>query len=71
MMRVVSRLNSSVAIPMHWFGPARLETFLTGMSGQFAIQRPGGSDYLASLRGLPDRPTLVVLEPAPIRRSWP
>lgn len=71
MMRVVARLNSSVVIPMHWFGPARLETFLTGMSGQFDIQRPGGSEYLASLRGLPDRPTVVVLEPASLGRSWP
>ena len=71
MMRVVARLNSSVVIPMHWFGPARLETFLTGMSGQFDIQRPGGSEYLASLRGLPDRPTVVVLEPASGLRSWP
>lgn len=71
MMRVVSRLNSSVVIPMHWFGPARLEAFLTGMSGQFDIQRPGGSEYLASLRGLPDRPTVVVLEPASGLRSWP
>lgn len=71
MMRVVSRLNSSVVIPMHWFGPARLEAFLTGMSGQFDIQRPGGSEYLASLRGLPDRPTVVVLEPVSAGRSWP
>lgn len=66
MMRVVSRLNSSVVIPMHWFGPARLEAFVAGMSGQFAVERPGGSDYVASLRGLPDRPTVVVLEPL----SW-
>ncbi|MTE00210.1 Zn-dependent hydrolase [Paracoccus sp. YIM 132242] len=71
MMRVVSRLNSSVVIPMHWFGPARLEAFLTGMSGQFDIRRPGGSEYLASLRGLPDRPTVVVLEPVSYGRSLP
>lgn len=70
MMRVVSRLNSSVVIPMHWFGPARLEAFLAGMSGQFAIQRPGGSEYLASLRGLPDRPTVVVLDPLTPGRGW-
>ena len=71
MMRVVSRLNSSVVIPMHWFGPARLEAFLTGMSGRFDIQRPGGSEYLASLRGLPGRPTVVVLEPASPGRGRP
>lgn len=71
MMRVVSRLNSSVVIPMHWFGPARLESFLSGMAGQFAIQRTEGSEYLASLRGLPDRPTVVVLDPLSSGRSWP
>ena len=71
MMRVVSRLNSSVVIPMHWFGPARLEAFVAGMSDQFDIQRPGGSEYLASLRGLPDRPTVVVLEPVSYGRRWP
>ncbi len=71
MMRVVSRLNSSVVIPMHWFGPARLEAFVSGMSGQFDIQRPGGGEYLASLRGLPDRPTVVVLEPVFPGRGWP
>ncbi|WP_295046350.1 MBL fold metallo-hydrolase [uncultured Paracoccus sp.] len=71
MMRVVSRLNSSVVIPMHWFSASRLQAFLSGMSGQFAIQRPGGSEYLASLRGLPDRPTVVVLEPAAGLRAWP
>ncbi|MCZ0960054.1 MBL fold metallo-hydrolase [Paracoccus benzoatiresistens] len=70
MMRVVSRLNSSVVIPMHWFGPARLETFVAGMADQFDIQRPGGSEYLASLRGLPDRPTVVVLEPLSFGGRW-
>lgn len=71
MMRVVSRLNSSVVIPMHWFSPARLESFLAGMASQFAIERPGTSEYLASLRGLPDRPTVVVLEPVSSGRSGP
>lgn len=71
MMRVVSRLNSSVVIPMHWFGPARLESFVAGMSGQFAVERPGGSEYLASLRGLPDRPTVVVLDPAVLGMGQP
>ena len=71
MMRVVSRLNSAVVIPMHWFTPTRLQTFLDGMSGQFDIQRPGRSDYLASLRGLPDRPTVMVLEPMSSGRGGP
>lgn len=71
MMRVVSRLNSSVVIPMHWFGPARRESFVAGMSGRFAVERPGGSEYVASLRGLPDRPTVVVLDPVSSGRGGP
>lgn len=71
MMRVVGRLNSSVVIPMHWFGPARLESFVAGMSGQFAVERPGSSEYLVSLRSLPDRPTVVVLDPLSSGRGRP
>lgn len=70
MMRVVSRLNSSVVIPMHWFGPARLESFVAGMAGQFAIERPGSSELVVSLRSLPDRPTVVVLDPVASGRAW-
>lgn len=71
MMRVVSRLNSSVVIPMHWFSQAGLDAFLAGMSGRFRILRPGGSEYTTALRSLPDRPTIVVLEPLAPGRGRP
>lgn len=64
MMTVLRRLKSSVVIPMHWFSGFALGAFLEGMSDAFVITRPGGSSYEVSLRSLPDRPTIVVLEPS-------
>lgn len=66
MMRVVERLRSSVVIPMHWFGPSRLQMFLTGMSEQFDIRRVEGSEITLSLSSLSSRPTVVVLQPQPL-----
>ena len=60
---VLNRLRSSVVIPMHWFGPSNLEAFLVEMGDTFAIERPGTSSIEVSLRTLPDRPTIVVLDP--------
>lgn len=64
MIRTLQRLRSSVVIPMHWFGSYNLEAFLSGMSGDFAIERTGRNFIEVSLRSLPDRPTVYVLDPA-------
>ncbi len=63
MMAVLRRLRSSVVIPMHWFSGFALDAFLVGMSDTFVIDRRGGSEIIVSLRDLPERPTIVVLEP--------
>jgi L-ascorbate metabolism protein UlaG (beta-lactamase superfamily) len=63
MIRILKRLRSSVVIPMHWFSGGALDHFLTGMSDDFLIERPGGSEATVSLHGLPSRPTILVLEP--------
>lgn len=63
MIAILTRLKSSVVIPMHWFSSYALEEFLGGISGEFAIERAGRSDLEVSLRSLPERPTVVVLEP--------
>lgn len=63
MMKVVQRLQSSIVIPMHWFNGDRLGEFLSGMSEQFLIERAGGSEVTVSLSSLPERPTVMVLEP--------
>ncbi|QDC08938.1 MBL fold metallo-hydrolase [Oceanicola sp. D3] len=63
MQRIVSRLRSSIVLPMHWFSGYSLEQFLEGMAGEFAIDRRIGSSLTVSLRDLPSRPTIVVLQP--------
>lgn len=64
MIRVLQRLRSSVVIPMHWFGRGTLDVFLAGMEGDFAIDWTGQTSLEVSLRTLPSRPTVVVLDPA-------
>ena len=64
LVEVLETLRSQVVIPMHWFGRANLERFLSDMSGTFEVERTGGPTLDLSLRDLPDRPTIVVLEPA-------
>jgi len=63
MIRIVNRLKSSIVIPMHWFSRGSLEIFLAGVSDDFAIDRTGETSMEVSLRTLPSRPTVVVLEP--------
>ncbi len=63
-MRVVTRLRSSVVIPMHWFGGSTLDYFLTGMADDFAVIRDVGPQIELSLRTLPDRPTVMLLRPS-------
>lgn len=63
MIEVLGRLKSSVVIPMHWFGEATLQRFLAGMMDDFAIRRDGVTEIAVGLRSLPDRPTVIVLEP--------
>ncbi|MBT8460224.1 MAG: MBL fold metallo-hydrolase [Boseongicola sp.] len=63
MIRIVSRLKSSIVLPMHWFSRQSLEVFLAGVSNDFAIDRTGETSLEVSLRTLPSRPSVVVLEP--------
>ena len=63
MIRIVKRLKSSIVLPMHWFSRGSLEVFLAGVSDDFAIDRAKETSLEVSLRTLPSRPTVVVLEP--------
>lgn len=67
MIRILQRLKSSVVLPMHWFAQSNLERFVAGMSDDFAIERPGRSWVEVSLRNLPDRPTVMILQPELLR----
>jgi len=64
MVRILKRLKSSVVIPMHWFGRNTLDRFLLGMADEFEIVRSDISSLEISLRTLPRRPTVIVLEPS-------
>ena len=63
MIRIVKRLKSSIVLPMHWFSRGSLDVFLAGVSDEFDIDRTGETSLEVSLRTLPSRPTIVVLEP--------
>ena len=63
MTRIIRRLKSSVVLPMHWFSSASLNRFLDGISDEFDIDRRSESHMELSLRDLPSRPTIVVLQP--------
>ena len=63
MMRVVSRLKSSVVIPMHWFSDGGLQSFVAGMSSEFDVEAVRAASMEVSLRTLPDRPTIFLLRP--------
>ncbi|WP_147108421.1 MBL fold metallo-hydrolase [Tateyamaria sp. syn59] len=69
MMRIVSRLRSSIVIPMHWFGEFTLDAFLTGMADEFQVVETGGPSLDVSVDRLPSRPTIMVLRPEWLRDS--
>jgi L-ascorbate metabolism protein UlaG (beta-lactamase superfamily) len=69
MMRVLTRLRSSIVIPMHWFGELTLRVFLDGMSDTFQIVRLEGPALDISRDRLPSRPTIMVLRPDWLREA--
>ncbi|MCV6596218.1 MAG: MBL fold metallo-hydrolase [Mangrovicoccus sp.] len=63
MIELLKRMRASLVIPMHWFGPSNLATFLAGMSDEFVIERSEAPWLEISLRSLPQNPTVWVLTP--------
>ncbi|MBY6162971.1 MBL fold metallo-hydrolase [Mameliella alba] len=61
--RIVDRFKSSVVIPMHWFSGYALEQFLGNVSDTFEIDLRDTATLEISLRDLPRRPTVIVLQP--------
>ncbi|MEO6298413.1 MAG: MBL fold metallo-hydrolase [Paracoccaceae bacterium] len=64
MADVVRHLHARVVLPMHWFSPEGLAQFLVQLKPDYQIVVPGGADVEVSRDALPDRPMVVVLEPA-------
>lgn len=71
MVNVVERLRSSLIIPMHWFSGFSLSRFLEDVQDEFAIDLRRESAIEVSLRDLPSRPTIVVLQPSWLRDDAP
>lgn len=65
--RMLTRMRSSVVIPMHWFGDYTLETFIADMSETYAVDRRNENYAEISLRSLPKTPTIMVLKPRYLR----
>ena len=64
MADVVRRLHARVVLPMHWFTPEGLAQFLVQLQGDYRIVVPGSPEIEVSRADLPEKPVVVVLEPA-------
>jgi L-ascorbate metabolism protein UlaG (beta-lactamase superfamily) len=61
MSEIVKRLRASIVLPMHRrFTPA--SAFLASVSGEFDVRYPGSREIMVSLRTLPSRPTIMIME---------
>ncbi|MDQ0315282.1 MBL fold metallo-hydrolase [Amorphus orientalis] len=58
---VVDKLRARIVLPMHYFSPARLSQFLSGLPDDFAIDIRSDPTMQVSLDSLPDEPTIIVL----------
>ncbi len=68
MIEVMQRFRARMVIPMHWFGRFTLDRFLTGMrEGGFDVVEAGIREITVSMDSLPSRPTVMVLDPGPLR----
>ena len=64
LLAALETLKARVVIPMHWFGRANVERFVSDMAaGGYEVDRTGQSEHVFSLESLPERPTVMVLEP--------
>lgn len=70
MVKVLSRLKSSIVIPMHWWGQGSLNRFVAGLGREFKVERPASSSLEISVRSLPKQPTVVILHPAFLRETF-
>ena len=64
LLATLETLRARVVIPMHWFGRANVERFVSDMQAAgYEADRTGAPEHVFSLENLPDRPTVMVLEP--------
>jgi L-ascorbate metabolism protein UlaG (beta-lactamase superfamily) len=61
MLEVLDRLKARVVLPMHYFGPTTLQSFLSGVSENYAVEFMPDDEVVLSLENLPSTPTVMVL----------
>jgi L-ascorbate metabolism protein UlaG (beta-lactamase superfamily) len=61
MIKVIKQLRARLVIPMHFFGPATLARFLSGLGEAFTIETNPTSQVVVSSDDLPARPKVLVL----------
>ncbi len=61
MMGVLKDIKAAVIIPMHIFGPATLDAFLSEARKSFKVDYVEGRNLVLSQRNLPTDPTVMVL----------
>jgi L-ascorbate metabolism protein UlaG (beta-lactamase superfamily) len=67
MIRILKRAKASIVLPMHWWGDGSLNYFTSQMSDEFDVERPEGNSLTVTLRDLPRRPKIVILQPNGIK----
>ncbi|MEM7058469.1 MAG: MBL fold metallo-hydrolase [Pseudomonadota bacterium] len=61
MIDILKTLKTRIVLPMHAFGTATLQQFLSGMSDEFAVKLNKGPSIVVSFDTLPSEPTVVLL----------
>ena len=64
MADVVQRFNPRIVLPMHWFSPEGLARFLVQLNDRYVITVADEAEITVSRATLPERPQVVVLQPA-------
>ncbi len=61
MVQVIREIRPRVVIPMHFFGPHRLDSFIAALSPHFQARRHPTPHIILTRKTLPDPPEVVVL----------
>ncbi len=66
MADVIRRFSPRIVLPMHWFTPEGLSRFLVELNSDYEITVSDTPEILVTRGSLPQKPTVVVLQPAPL-----
>ena len=61
MLAVIREIRPRMVIPMHYFGPHRLERFAQILSPHFTVRRSDASRVVLTRQTMPDPPELLIL----------